>query len=187
MNLCSLFLALSSLKNSKNFLKNFLFTSSSNRLIEKFKKGVGQSKPLVAKPKQSKLAIVKNTSSKHKQRSHKLAPNLEFYNTQDDPIEIEEAKDEGSVQRENISFIKDGSKKKDSSAAYEGGYSSNDLSESKEGPFFSWSRLHLASSSGLFTFSSSSEHFTFPLLSFYQLSGSLPLSFSGLSVVYFAS
>ena len=73
------------------------------------KKGVGQSKPLVAKPKKSKLVVVKNTSSKPKQRSHRIAHKLAFSNTHDDPIEIEKAKDEGSMQREKIGFIEDGS------------------------------------------------------------------------------
>ena len=70
------------------------------------KKGVGLYKPHVAKPKKSKLAVVKNTSSKIKQRSQSIAPKLEFSNTQDDPIEIEEAKEEGSVQRENKTLLR---------------------------------------------------------------------------------
>ena len=99
------------------------------------KKGVGQSKPPAAKPKQSKLVVVKNTSFKLKQRYHRIAPKLEFSNTLDDPIEIEEVEDEGSVQREKVGFIKDESKKQDSSVAYKEGHSSNGLSESKEGHF----------------------------------------------------
>ena len=54
---------------------------------------------------------MKNTSSKLKWRSHRIAPKLEFSNIQDDPIEIEEAKEEGSVQREEIGFIEDESRK----------------------------------------------------------------------------
>ena len=64
-----------------------------------------------------------------------IAPKLEFSNTLDDPIEIEEAIEEGSGQREKISFIEDESKKQDTSATSEGGHSSNDLSKSKEGHF----------------------------------------------------
>ena len=101
----------------------------------KLKKGVGQSKPPTGKPKQSKLDVVKNTSSKPKRRSHRIAPKLEFSNTRDDPIEIEEVEDEGSVQREYIKFTEGESKKQDRSTAYEGGHSSNDLSESQEGHF----------------------------------------------------
>ena len=96
------------------------------------KKRVGQSKPPTAKLKQSKLVVVKNTSSKPKQKSHKIAPKLELYNTQDDPIEIEEAEEEVSMRREEISFTEDESRKQDSSAAFEGGHFSNDLSESEE-------------------------------------------------------
>ena len=40
-----------------------------------------------------------------------IAPKLEFSNTQDDPIEIEEAVDEGSMQREKIGFTEGESKK----------------------------------------------------------------------------
>ena len=76
-----------------------------------------------------------NTSSKLKRRSHRIAPKLEFSNTRDDPIEIEEAEDEGSVQREKIDFIEDESKKQDGLETSGGGYSSNDLSEFEEGYF----------------------------------------------------
>ena len=99
------------------------------------KKGVGQSKPPIAKPKQSKLAIVKNTSSKSKRRSHKIAPKLKFSNTRDHPIEIEEVEEKGSVQREKIGFTEDESKKQDNIATFEGGYSSNDLLEYEESHF----------------------------------------------------
>ena len=99
------------------------------------KKGVGRSKPPVAKPKPSKLAVVKNTTSKPKRRSHRIAPKLEFSNTQDDPTKIEEAEEEGAVQRERIDFIEDESKNKDSSTTFEGGHSSNDLLEFEEGHF----------------------------------------------------
>ena len=105
------------------------FTSSSSRPIAKLKKGVGQSKPFVAK-----LAIIKNTSSKLKQRSHRIASRLEFSNTQANPIEIEEAKEEVSMHREDMVFT-DESKRQGSSAAFEGGHSFNDLSESKDGHF----------------------------------------------------
>ena len=78
---------------------------------------------------------MKNTSSKPKQRSPRIAPKLEFSNTRDDPIEIEESEEEGSVQREEIGFIEDESKKQDNSTTSKGDHSSNDLSESKEGHF----------------------------------------------------
>ena len=39
------------------------------------------------------------------------------------------------MQREKVGFIKDESKKQDSSVAYKEGHSSNGLSESKEGHF----------------------------------------------------
>ena len=109
------------------------FTSFSSRPIAKLKKGVGQSKPTAAK--QSKLDIVKNTFSKHKRRSHMIAPKLEFSNTQDDPIEIEEVEKEISMQREEIVFTEDGSKKQGSSTAFERGHSSNDLLESEDNHF----------------------------------------------------
>ena len=93
------------------------------------KKGVGQPKPHI-----DKLAIVKNTSSKLKQRSHRIASKLEFSNTQDNHIDIEESKEEVSMHNEEIVFT-DESTKKGSSAAFEGGYSFNDLSESEDGHF----------------------------------------------------
>ena len=71
-----------------------------------------------------------------------------------------------SVQREEIVFTEDESKKHDSSVAFEGGHFSNDLLEFEDGNF---------------------SLLSFPLLSLYQLSGSLPLSFSSLSLAYFAS
>ena len=85
--------------------------------------------------KQSKLVVAKNTSSKPKWRSHRIAPKLEFSNAQDDPIEIEEAEEEESMQREEIVFTEDESKKHGSSAAFKGGHSSNDLSGSEDGYF----------------------------------------------------
>ena len=99
------------------------------------KKEVGQSKPPIAKPNQSKLAVVKNNSSKSQQRSHKIAPKLEFSNTRDDPIESEAVEEEVSVKREEIVFTEDESKNQDSSPVFKGGNSSNDLSESEDGHF----------------------------------------------------
>ena len=93
------------------------------------KKGVRQSKPLA-----DKLAIVKNTSSKSKQRSHRIASKLEFSNTQDNPIEIEEVEEEVSMHREEIVFSGE-SKKQGSSTAFKGGHSFNDLSKSEDGHF----------------------------------------------------
>ena len=90
---------------------------------------VGQSKPHTAK-----LAIVKNTSFKLKRRSHRIASKLEFFNTQDNPIEIEETEEEVSMHREEIVFTGE-SKKQGSSAAFKGGHSFNDLSESEDGHF----------------------------------------------------
>ena len=74
----------------------FLFQQAHCKIEEK----VGQSKPHVAK-----LAITKNTSSKLKRRSHMIASKLEFSNTQDYPIEIEEAEEEVLMHREEIVFI----------------------------------------------------------------------------------
>ena len=111
---------------------------------------------------------MKNTYSEPKRRSHRIAHNLEFSNTQDDPKEIEEAENEGSVKMEKINFTKDESKKQDSSAASEGGHSSNDLPNLKRA-IFNWSGHHWANSSGHFTFNCYSEHFTFHFLPFYQL------------------
>ena len=78
---------------------------------------------------------MKNTSLEPKRRSNWIAPKLEFSNTRDDPIGIVEAERERSVQREEIGFIEDESKKQDSLMASEGGHSSNDLSKSEEGHF----------------------------------------------------
>ena len=78
---------------------------------------------------------MKNISSKPKRRSLRIGPKFEFSNTRDDPTEIEESKEEGSVQRENIGFTEDESKNKDNSTTSKGGHSSNDLLESKEGNF----------------------------------------------------
>ena len=69
------------------------------------KKGVGQPKPPSAK-----LVVVKNTSSKLKRRSHRIASKLEFSNTRKIPIEIEEAKEEVLMCREDRVFT-DESKK----------------------------------------------------------------------------
>ena len=90
---------------------------------------VGQSKPLAAK-----LAIVKDTSSKLKRRSHRIASKLEFSNTQDNPIEIEEAEEKVLMHSEEIVFT-DESKKQGSSTAFEGGHSFNDLSKSEDDHF----------------------------------------------------
>ena len=132
MKFYSLFLASISLTFTLSFkfaLCYTGFTLSSRKPTSKLKKGVGQSKPPAAK-----LAIVKNTSSKLKRRSHRIASKLEFSNTQDNPIEIEEADEEVSMHREEIVFT-DESKKQGSSTAIEGGHSFNDLSESKDGHF----------------------------------------------------
>ena len=90
MKFYSLFLA----SNSSTFTltSNFAlcytgFTSFSTKRIAKLKKGVKQPKPHAVK-----LAIIKNTSSKLKQRSHMIASKLEFSNTQDNPIDIEKKK-----------------------------------------------------------------------------------------------
>ena len=114
MNFYSLFLAFSSLTftSISNFSLCYTgFTSLFSKPIAKLKKGVGQSKPPAAK--QSKLAVVKNTFSKLKQRSHSIASKLQFSNTQDNPIKIEEVEEEVSMQREKIVFI-DESKKQGS-------------------------------------------------------------------------
>ena len=126
MKFYSLFVA----SSSSTFIltSNFAlcYTSSSTKPIAKLKKGVGQPKPSAAK-----LAIVKNTSSKLKRRSHRIASKLEFSNTQDNPIEIEEAEKEVSMHKEEIVFV-DQSKKQGSSRAFEGGHSFNDLSKSED-------------------------------------------------------
>ena len=132
MKFYSLFLASSSLTfpSTSNFALCYTgFTSSSNKPIAKLKKGVGKSKPHAAK-----LAIVKNTSSKVKPRSHRIASKLEFSNTQDNPIEIEEAEEEVSMHMEEIVFTNE-SKKQGSLAAFEGGNSFNDISESEDDHF----------------------------------------------------
>ena len=186
MDFCSLFLTFNSLTFTLISYFAFCyvgFTSFSNRPIVKLKKGVGQSKPPATKPKQSTLAIVKDNSFKPRRRPHIIAPKLEFSNTQDDLIEIETVKEEVSVQRDEIIFTEDESKNQDSPTAFEGGHSSNDLSKSKDGHFVADQGSIGKNSSSPFTFSSSGEHFTFPLLPFYQFSGSLPLSFLGLSLV----
>ena len=109
--------------STSNFALCYIgFTYSSSKPIAKLKKRVGQSKPRVAK-----LAIVKNTSSKLKRRSHRIASKLEFSNTQDNPIDIEETKEEVSMHREEIVFT-DESKKQGSSTSFEGSHSFNDLS-----------------------------------------------------------
>ena len=117
MDFCSLFFVLSPLTFTliSHFSFRYVgFPSSSDKKISKLKKRVGQSKPPTAKPKQYKLAVVKNTSFKLKRRSHRIAPKLEFSKTQDHPIEIEEAKEKGSVQREKIGFTKNEYKRQDS-------------------------------------------------------------------------
>ena len=128
MKFYSLFLASSSL--TSNFALCYIgFTSSSSKPIAKLKKRVGQSESPAAK-----LAIMKNTSSRLKQRSHRIASKLEFSNTQDSPIEIEEVEEEVSKHKEEIVFI-DESKKQGSSTAFEGGHSFNALSELEDGHF----------------------------------------------------
>ena len=132
MKFYSLFLAYSSLSftSTSNFALCYTgFTSFSNKPIAKLKKRVGQSKSATAK-----LAIVKNTSSKLKRRSHIIASKLEFSNTYDNPIEIEEVEEEVSMHREEIVFT-DESKKQGSSTAFKGDHSFNDLPESKDGHF----------------------------------------------------
>ena len=116
MKFYSLFLASSSLTfpSTSNFVLCYTgFTFSSIKPIAKLKKGVGKSKPLAAK-----LAIVKNTSSKLKSRSHRIASKLEFSNTQDNSIEIEEAEEEVSMHMEEIVFTNE-SKKQGRSTAFE--------------------------------------------------------------------
>ena len=102
MKFYSLSLASNSLTfpSTSNFALCYIgFTFFSTKSISKLKKGVGQSKPPA-----SKLAIVKNTSSKLKRRSHRIASKLEFSNTQDNPIDIEEVEEEVSMHREEIVF-----------------------------------------------------------------------------------
>ena len=77
---------------------------------------------------------MKNTSSKLKRRSHRIASKLEFSNTQANPIEIEEAKEEVSMHREDMVFTNE-SKKQGSSTTFGGGFSFNDLSELEDGHF----------------------------------------------------
>ena len=139
-----------------------------------------------SKPPAAKLAIVKNTSSKLKQRCHRIASKLEFSNTQDNPIEIEEAEEEVSMHGEKIVFT-DESKKQGSSVPFKGGHSFNDFFRIERRPFFNWSKLYWANSSNSFTFNSLGEHFTshFPSIRPFLLS--LPLSFTSLSLVYLAS
>ena len=72
------------------------FTFSFTKPITKLKKSVGQPKP------SAKLAKVKNTSSKLKQRSHRIASKLEFSNTHDNRIDIEEVEEEVSMHKEEI-------------------------------------------------------------------------------------
>ena len=133
MKFYSLFLATNSLTfpSTSNFVLCYTcFTSSSNKPIAKLKKKkVRQSKSPTTKP-----AIVKNTSFKLKRRSHRIASKIEFSNTQDNPIEIEEAEEELSMHREEIVFT-DESKKKGSLAAFKRGHSFNDLSKLEDGHF----------------------------------------------------
>ena len=132
MKFYSLFLASSSLAfpSTSNFTLCYIgFTFYSSKRIAKLKKGVGQSKPPTAK-----LAIVKNTSSKLKRRSHRIASKLEISNTQDNPTEIEEAEEEVSMHKEEIVFTNE-SKKQSRSVAFERGHSFNDLSESEDDHF----------------------------------------------------
>ena len=137
------------------------------------------------KPPASKLAIMRNTSSKLKRRSHRIASKLEFSNTQDNPIDIEEAEEEVSMHREEIIFTE--SKKQGSSVAFEGGHSFNDLLEPEDGHFSVGQGSIKQTPPILFTFNSSSEHFTSIFPSIYPYLFSLPLSFTSLSLVYLAS
>ena len=118
----SLFLASSSLTFTltSNFTLCYTgFTSSSTKPIAKLKKRVGQPT--------AKLAIMKNTYSKLKWRSHRIASKIEFSNTQDNPIDIDEVEEEVSMHKEEIIFTEE-SKKQGSSIAFEGDLSFNDLS-----------------------------------------------------------
>ena len=132
MKLYSLFLASSS--STFTLASDFAlcytgFISTSTKHIAKFKKGVRQPKPHVAK-----LAIVKNTSYKLKRRYHRIASKLEFSNTQNNSIDIEEVEEEVSMHREEIVFT-DESKNQGSSTAFEGGHSFINLLESEDGHF----------------------------------------------------
>ena len=121
----SLFLASSSLTFTltSNFTLCYTgFTSSSTKPIAKLKKRVGQPKPPAAK-----LAIMKNTSSKLKWRSHRIASKIEFSNTQDNLIDIDEVEEEVSMHKEEIIFTYE-SKKQVSSIAFERDLSFNDFS-----------------------------------------------------------
>ena len=53
---------------------------------------------------------MKNTSSKLKRRSHRIASKLDFSNTQDNSIDIEEAEEEVSMHREEIVFTNESKK-----------------------------------------------------------------------------
>ena len=132
MKFYSLFLVSNSLTfpSTSNFALFYIgFSSSANKPIAKLKKWVGQSMSPTAK-----LAIVKNSSSKLKRRSHRIASKLQFSNTHDNHIEIEEDKEEVSMHRKEIVFI-DESKTQGSLAAIERGHSFNDLSESEDNHF----------------------------------------------------
>ena len=63
-----------------------------------------------------------------------IASKLEFSSTQNNPIDIEEAKEEVSIHREEIVFT-DESKRQGSSTAFKGGHFFNDLSELEDGHF----------------------------------------------------
>ena len=132
MKFYSLFLAYSSLTLTltSDFVVCYTgFTSSFSKPIVKLNKMDGQFKPPAAK-----LAKVKNTSSKLNQRSHRIASKLEFYTTQDNPLEIEEAEEEVLMHSEEIVFT-DKSKKQGSSVSFKRGHSFNDLLESEDGHF----------------------------------------------------
>ena len=129
---------------------------------------------------------MKNTSSKLKQRFHRIASKLEFSNTQDNSIIIEEAREEVSMHREEIVFTEE-SKKQGNSTAFEGGHSFNDLSKAEDGLFSASQGSIGQTSQNLFSFNSSSEHFISLFPYFYLFLFSLPLSFIGLPLVYLAS
>ena len=174
MKFYSLFIISSSLifPSTSNFALCYTcFTSFSSKPIAKLKKWVGQSKPLSAK-----LEIVKNTSSKLKRRSHRIASKLE--------LEIEKAEEEVSMHREEIVFT-DESKNQGSLAAFEGGHSFTDLSELEDG--------HFSACQGSIGQTSPTLLLSIPLVStslfpsIYPFLFSLPLSFTSLSLVYLAS
>ena len=114
---------------------NVGFISSSNRPIAKLKKGVEQSKPHADKPKQSKLAVVKNTSSKPKRRSQWIASKLDFLTHKTIVYRLKKPRRRCQCKGTRLSLQRMNKKKQDSSVAFEGGHSSNNLLESEDGHF----------------------------------------------------